>query len=232
VSAYVISCVVPVYNGERFLAEGLDSVLAQTRPPDEVIVVDDGSTDGTAEVAARYAGRVTYLRQNNAGSPAARNRGVASSRGDLIAFLDADDLWHPEKLAKQAARFEARPELGLCVTLVRNFWIPELRHEEERLRGHPFTGDLPGMAPQCLLARRSVFDIVGPLDESLRLGDDTDWFLRAADKGIVLEMLKEVLTYRRIHHSNLTRQVTVLREAMVDVVRESLRRRRQAPPVR
>ncbi len=231
--ALSISCVIPVYNGERFLAEALDSALGQTRPAAEVIVVDDGSTDGTLEVAARYSGRVTYLRQDNAGPAAARNRGVAASRGDLVAFLDADDLWHPEKLAKQAARFQIRPELGISVTHVRNFWIPELWQEEERLRGHPFTADhLPGKTFQCLVALRSAFEAVGPINESLRLGEDTDWFLRAADKGMVLEMLPEVLTYRRMHQANVTRQVATLRAAMVDVVRESLRRRRHAPPTR
>ena len=130
-----ISCVIPCYNGERFLGAALDSVIAQTLPPAEIIVVDDGSTDGsTADVAANYGSRVTYLRQDNAGPAAARNRGLACARGDFVAFLDADDLWHQDKLARQAVRFEARPELDISVTHLRAFWEFEVRHEQDALR--------------------------------------------------------------------------------------------------
>jgi glycosyltransferase involved in cell wall biosynthesis len=201
----VISCVIPVYNGERFLAEALDSVLEQTRPPEEVIVVDDGSTDGTPEVAARYAGRVTCLRQDNAGHEVARNRGVASSRGDLIAFLDADDLWHPEKLAKQAARFEANPDLDVSTTLIRNFWMPELRDEELALRDHPLSRDLPGYMPSALAVRRTAFDRFGLFDGTLPHKALVAWLVRATRGGAALECVHEVLTFRRIHESNMSR---------------------------
>src|SRR5712664_390476 len=132
----LISCIIPVFNGERYLREALDSILAQTHRPVEIIVADDGSSDGTAAVVASYGDHVHYLHQPNAGPAAARNLGLSAARGEFVAFLDADDLWHPEKLVHQRARFQARPELDLCVTHVQNFLIPELHEKEEQFRQH------------------------------------------------------------------------------------------------
>ena len=102
-TAPLISCVVPVFNGERYLGEALDSILAQTYRPLELLVVDDGSTDGAAALVTRYRDQTRPLFQPNAGQAAARNLGLSVARGEFVAFLDADDLWHPEKLARQMA---------------------------------------------------------------------------------------------------------------------------------
>ena len=201
-----ISCIVPVFNGERFLAEALDSILRQTHPPFETIVIDDGSTDHTADVVRRYGNRVRYARQENRGPGAARNAGVALSSGDFLSFLDADDLWHEEKLARQLARFDARPELGLSMAWQRPFWVDEMKDEQERLQreDHPFAKDHAGYVCQAMLMRRMTFDRVGPFDERLRVGEDTDWILRAERLGIVREMLTDVLLFRRMHQNNLS----------------------------
>ena len=130
----LISCIVAVYNGERYLGEAIDSILAQTYRPSEIIIVDDGSTDGTAAVVARYGQQVRYVWQPNSGPAAARNLGLDVMQGEFVAFLDADDLWHPEKLAQQMARFRARPELDYCVAHAQNFWVPELQGEALNLR--------------------------------------------------------------------------------------------------
>jgi glycosyltransferase involved in cell wall biosynthesis len=108
-----VSVVIPAYNAAAYLRDALDSALAQTRPPDEIIVVDDGSTDDTAEMVARYGDRIRYIRQINRGVAAARNRGISEARGHWIAFLDADDLWYPPKLERQCALIETlgRPAL-------------------------------------------------------------------------------------------------------------------------
>lgn len=158
-----ISCIVPVYNGAAYIGEALNSILGQTLRPFEVIVVDDGSTDSTAEIVAEYHQTVSYVYQENAGPAAARNRGIALARGDFLAFLDADDVWHPEKLARQASRFQAVPDLEYCLTYKRNFWEPCLKHEEDRLRGeaHPITHDAPGYVLQTFLAPRTTFEKVG-----------------------------------------------------------------------
>jgi glycosyltransferase involved in cell wall biosynthesis len=226
-----ISCVIPVFNGEAFLAEALDSVFAQTLAPDEVIVVDDGSTDGTQAVLRRYGDRVRYVHQQNKGPAAARNRGIGMARGDLFAFLDADDLWLPEKLVRQIACFAERPNLDVSLTQVRNFWIDELHAEMQSMQGHSLSVPaLPGFVPQTMLARRRVFDRIGPFDEGLRIGEDTDWFLRATDGGAVLELVPQVLVLRRFHHSNLTRDASAVRNNLADAVWRSLRRRRPLPP--
>src|SRR5438309_10234328 len=110
---YTVSVVIPTYNHARFLTRAVDSVLAQTLSPAEVIVVDDGSTDETHAVLARFGGRVRAIRQENGGVAAARNNGVRMSTGHLLAFIDADDIWLPDKLRCQVERFIAEPDLGL-----------------------------------------------------------------------------------------------------------------------
>ena len=185
----LISCIVPVYNGERYLKEALESILAQTYQPVEIIVVDDGSTDGTPEVMASYGNQVHYVQQANAGPATARNLGVETAQGELIAFLDADDVWHPEKLARQAKRFAARPELDLCVTHIQNFWDSERQEEAEQFRDHRLAQPLPGYVTQTLLTRRSVFKSMGQFNPALRHADAKEWFLRVAEQGAVIEQL-------------------------------------------
>ena len=203
----LISCIVPVFNGERYLGEALDSILAQTYRPREIIVVDDGSTDGTAEVAAEYGKRVTYVWQANAGEAAARNLGLNTARGEFAAFLDADDLWHPEKLARQIARFWERPEIDLSFTRFQNFWMPELAAEEKRYQARPLSQPVSAYSICTLLARHTVFEKFGnfPDHDPLR-PQNMIWFLRAAERGAVIEILPDVLMYRRLHSANLSRK--------------------------
>jgi glycosyltransferase involved in cell wall biosynthesis len=223
----LISCIIPVYNGEVYLQEALESILAQTYRPLEIIVVDDGSTDGTAALVAGYGDKLRYLFQPNAGTAAACNLGITAADGDFVAFLAADDLWHPEKLSRQISRFQVRPDLDLCVTHVQNFWISELKEEAERFRHHRIAQPLPGYVPQALLARRALFETVGKFNTSLRHADSTDWFLRATDRGAVMELLGDVLVYRRLHQSNLSRQMaSISRGEYLNVVKTALDRRR------
>ena len=223
-----ISCIVPVWNGERYLAEALDSALAQTHPADEIIVVDDGSTDASADVVRSYGSRARYVHQRNAGSAAARNRGVAESRGELVSFLDQDDLWDRRKLERQVLHFQARPSTDVCVGHVELFWIPELAHEGGAYRGQPRGHRVPGYTAPAMLARRAAFDRVGRFDEGLSFGDATDWFLRAIDLGLDIALLPEVLLYHRMHASNLTRWRDSSKREFVHIVKATLDRRRRA----
>ena len=206
-STPLISCIVPVYNGERFLSQALDSVLAQTYRPLEVLLSDDGSTDRTPEIAARYSKRVRYLRNPNAGPGAARNRGLELAQGGFVAFLDADDLWHPEKLRRQMGQFQENPDLDVCVTHFQNFWTSEMAEEEHRQQDHPLLKPWPGYAVPTMLARRYVFTRkVGLYDEQVRHGENTEWFLRAAERNVCIALLPEVLVRRRLYDDNFTRR--------------------------
>jgi glycosyltransferase involved in cell wall biosynthesis len=224
----LISCVVPVFNGERYLREALESIWAQTYRPLEIIVADDGSTDGTAAVVTGFGREVRYLFQPTAGPAATRNLGLHAAVGKFVAFLDADDLWHPEKLARQMARFQERVDLTLCVTHVENFWIPELSDEAERYRHHRRAQPLPGYYSSTLMARRELFDTLGHFNVALWHGDVTEWFLRATEHGEVMELLPDVLTYHRIHRSNLSRRrATDSREEYLYILKATLDRRRR-----
>lgn len=224
----LISCIVPTFNGERYLAEALDSILAQTYTPLDIVVADDGSTDGTRDVVARYGHLVRFVSQKTTGPAATRNLGFRLSMGTFVAFLDADDLWHPDKLAVQMERFKVRPELDLCVTHVQMFWTKELAGEEAYYADHPRTKSVPGYATTTLLARRDSFAAVGEFNAQLWFGDATDWFMRAIELGLVMELLPDVLTYHRMHPSNLTRRRSeASREEFLQIVKASLERRRK-----
>jgi glycosyltransferase involved in cell wall biosynthesis len=202
----LVSCIVAVYNGEPYLGEAIDSVLAQSWPAVELIVVDDGSTDGSAAIAAAYGERLRLVRQDNAGVSAARNVGVASSNGELITFLDADDRVHPEKFALQVARFQENDSLQFCDCHCRNFLSPELDVErlrrEHRRRETIDTIDHGNLGSWML--RRALFDAVGGFVPGMRYSEDVDFRLRCMDLGARSETLPEVLVERRLHEHNVT----------------------------
>ena len=224
----LVSCIVPIYNGERFLAEALDSILDQTYQPLEVIAADDGSTDGSREIVAGYGDRVRWITQPTSGPAATRNLGLREANGNLVAFLDADDLWHREKLARQMERFRVRPELEACVTEARLFWTAELTDEADHYRDHRRADAVPGYATTTLLARRSLFDRIGVFREDLWFADATEWFIRAREQAVVMEILPEVLVHHRMHETNLTRRRSeASRQEFARVVKASLDRRRQ-----
>ena len=217
----------PVYNGERFLAESLESILRQTRPPDEVIVVDDGSTDGTAGIAQAMGPPVRWVRQENAGPGAARNLAIRLATGDFLAFLDSDDLWLPRKLELQLATMRERPELDYCVTHLQNFWMPELAAEEQAFRNQPFAQPLPAFSFPSFLGRREMVDRVGPCREDLRVASDTEWFMRAREMGLAHEVLPDVLVRRRLHRGTLTRADLASSDTLLANLKASLDRRRK-----
>jgi glycosyltransferase involved in cell wall biosynthesis len=202
--APLVSCIVPVFNGERFVAETVESMLAQSYRPIEVIVVNDGSTDGTAAVLERFAERIRVVYQENAGQAAARNHGLQEASGEFIAFLDADDLWLPEKLERQMAHLAAHPDAALCTSMMVNFWEAELAEEAEQMRdtahAQPYLATWQG-----ILARREVFDRVGALDTGVAFSDVREWLHRAKGMGVLVEHLDQVLVRRRIHANNLSR---------------------------
>ncbi len=226
----LISCIIPVYNGEDYLGEAIESVLQQSWKALEIVVSDDGSTDGSREVARSYGTSIRLIAADNAGHAAARNRGIAASSGELLAFLDADDRWHPGKLALQMERFRQRPETDIIVGLVQNFWDEGLGHEEERFQGHRILQPIMGYVPGVMLAKREAFATVGPFNETLAHADAMEWFIRCREKGLVVEALQEVLLYRRIHAANRSRLLQDdSREEYLELIKSVLDRRRNDP---
>lgn len=225
----LVSCIVPVFNGERHLAEAIGSIRAQTYHRLEIIVVDDGSTDATGSKVQELGQALRYLWQANAGPAAARNTGIAAATGDLVAFLDADDLWHPQKLSRQVARLQSEPTLDFCLTHIQNFWEDDLRDEAELLRGHFRAQPIAGYTSVTLVARRRVFERAGLYDATLKHGADADWFARVEEAGMSAAMLDEVLVYRRLHAENRSRVWSDRsREEILRVMKAIVDRRRNA----
>jgi len=218
-----VSCVIPVHDGERHPAAAIESVVTQDHPPLEVIVVDDGSADGSAAVAEAFGPPVRVIRRSRQGPGGARNAGIHAAKGDLVAFLDADDLYVPGKLRRQVARFVARPELDVSLGLAENFWEPGLEDEEARYRAHGkvYAAHVFGTA----LVRREVFERVGFIDARRVHGDQVEWFARLTDAGATVEVLDEVLVLRRMHRASLSHTSSRI-DAYVDLVKERLDRRR------
>ena len=224
----LVSCIVPVFNGERYLAEALESIFAQTYRPIEVVVVDDGSADATPDILRGFGDRIVARRQENSGPAAARNNGIRASRGSFLAFLDADDLWAPEKLERQMQCFAARPEADCCVTGLRNFWIDELEEERSRFAEHRISQQVTAYLASTLLARRRLFDTAGLFDETLLFAHSTEWFTRVKARGCLCEVLPEVLYHRRMHLTNRSRQFSqASREEFLRLVKDNLDRKRQ-----
>jgi glycosyltransferase involved in cell wall biosynthesis len=219
-----ISVIVAVRDGERFLRDAIESVLGGTRSPDEVVVVDDGSTDASAAVAAAVGGPVRVVRQEPLGQAAAVNRGVREAGGDLLSFIDADDLWEPRKLELQERRLGSADEPEAVFGHVEEFISPGEdwgARPPARLR----EGIRPARLRGTMLARRSLVDRVGPYAEDLRAGEFIDWLARARDLGVREAMIPEVVLRRRLHAGNLGRRQPGSPD-YVRVVRDALHRRR------
>lgn len=194
--APLVSVVLASHNGERFLHEALESVFAQDYAPFEAVFVDDGSTDGTAAVARSFP--VHYLHQANAGLAAARNTGIAATRGAYVTFLDDDDRMPANRLQAQAGYLREHPDIG-CV-LGRQEWLdPPDWLERDRVYGDP--GGIPLAAA---MLRRDAIDVVGGFDPALQYAEDRDLLIRLRERGIGIAVLPEVVLVRRYHGSNMT----------------------------
>jgi glycosyltransferase involved in cell wall biosynthesis len=221
-----VTTVIPVYNGEAYLAEAIGSVLRQTHPSVELIVVDDGSTDGTAAVADRFANHLHYVLQPNGGPGAAMNRGFALAGGDYIAFLSADDVWIPEKLEWQLATAAEQPHVELFFGHVQHFLSPELDPTVAARLRCPLD-PMPANSAGTLLTRISTFERVGPFDARWRVGEFFDWYSRALDLGLQSFVLPQVVSHRRVHAENHTYRTGAPTAGYAQVLKAALDRRRR-----
>lgn len=222
-----VSAILPLFNGRLFVEQAVNSMLNQTRPPEEIWIIDDGSTDsGVKAVPAHPAIRI--IRQSNSGVAAARNRAISESSGDLIAFLDQDDRWTPDKLEKQITVMLREPHLGyvLAHQLIRLApGIPRPRWLKPDQVDNPCVGYLPG----TLVVRRTIFEQVGPFNTEYRSGSDSEWFFRARNRGIPMKILDDVLLHREIHTNNQSHDTTTANRELLQIVRASLKNRRNGP---
>jgi glycosyltransferase involved in cell wall biosynthesis len=225
-----VSVIIPVYNGEKFLEEAIKSVLNQDYDHLECIVVDDGSTDESASIAKKFE-RVIYLRQDNTGVASARNRGVQRASGEYLAFLDADDIWDINKLETQINYMEENPDIDYSVTRHRLFLAEGLKELPPWVRKNHYEKEMVAYIPSALIVRRSAFEIVGNFDESYRIADDSDWFMRARDAGIKLGFVGKNLLYKRVHSQCLTSQIDVTQKEMMKSIKASLQRTKSVDKV-
>lgn len=208
--AATIAVVVPTFNRAGYLEAAIDSALAQARPPDEIVIVDDGSTDETPALLAAYGGRIRSIRQDNRGQAAARNRGVIEARTEWIAFLDSDDCWEPGTLTRLERAVQEFPSAGLIAMrarVVRADGTRTARVQGKRSKGPFFTtrsilmGDAGGILTP--MVRRSLFVEVGGFDTTLRAAEDVDLWLRLSFRTTLVGV-PERLLLRRAHASNLS----------------------------
>lgn len=213
-SSPAVSVVITTYNYAEFIVDAIESVLSQTHPAYEVVVVDDGSTDETPAQVAPYVerGAVRYIQQDNQGPSVARNTGIAASSGELIAFLDADDTWLPEKLERQIAWLARHP--GASMVSGSMIWwhvprnerkiVPFASMSPDRMRREVSVRNVVGN-PSMALIRRSAIDKAGPYDPSLRWGQDWEIFIRLSRVGAIGFVPDPVIVYRW-HRSNLSHE--------------------------
>jgi glycosyltransferase involved in cell wall biosynthesis len=226
--ANLVSVVIPVYNGEKYLAAAIASVTGQSLRPLELIIVDDGSTDSSAAIAQSFA-PVTYRFQKNAGLSSALNRGIDLARGDFFAFLDADDLWTSGKLARQMDVLAQDLSLDMVFAHVRQFCSPEL--DAEGSRSIPAAIQvLPGFCAGTMLIRRQAFFHAGPFDPGLQVGQFLAWYLHAQENGLRGRMLPEIMLKRRWHAANMGIVEREARSEYARILKASLDRRRAGQP--
>jgi glycosyltransferase involved in cell wall biosynthesis len=230
----LVTVVIPAHNAERFIAEAIESVLAQSYEPVETIVVDDGSTDRTAEITGRY-GDVRLLRQENRGAGAARNAGVAISSGELVAFHDADDAMLPHRLQAQVDHLRSNHGVG-CVLASQElvveagaeqpFWALDAEPLFDRL-GEQMRTETPDIYTVTMLMSRELFDSVGGFDQAMAPVEDVDIIFRLMERGVELALLPDVVVRRRVHPGALTQDLEASRAGFFKLFKRRIDRRRE-----
>ena len=222
----LVSVIIAVRNGERFLSQAIESVLAQTYGRREIVVVDGSSTDRSREIALSYP-QVRCAVEDGHGFAHAWNVGLEAARGGLIAILDSDDRWHPRKLEAQV---ELMREPALDYAITRMSFFLEPGHELPRgFRAETLKGDHVAHMPSAVLVRRSTFQTVGAFRTDLDVTSDIDWFARLKDAGMRVGIVPEVLVYKRVHDANASFiQGRSFNRELLTLLRESLARQRRA----
>lgn len=230
--APIVTAIIPVFNGSRFLPAAIASIAAQSRGRVRAIVVDDGSTDDSVSaigaLGAAHHWIVPVFHDANRGVAAARNAGLARADTPYIAFLDQDDCWAEGKIDRQIAALAADPALDFVVAR-QSFHIEPGIERPVWAKARIFEAPQPGYVFGTMLAHRRCFERTGPLRENLRYGtDDVDWFARAKAVGLQYRMMDDVLLTRKVHAANLSRLTGDSNPELLRVLRDVVRRHRDA----
>jgi glycosyltransferase involved in cell wall biosynthesis len=220
----LISVIIPVYNGGAFLAEAVSSIVRQNYDPLEIIIIDDGSTDDTAAIAKNFR-EATYVYQENKGAAAARNHGLRIAQGELVCFLDADDLWTDNKITLQLSYFEKLPSTEVVIAYTQRMQLREIKNKQHIFQNYSEPVLVMGFVASMM--RRSIFDKVGFIDETFRHCEDWDWFMKAKELGISMIVHRDVVTFYRRHDSNTSNQTTLGNHYTMMLLKRSLDRRRK-----
>ncbi len=222
----LVSVIIPVYNGEKYVAYALESVFKQDYQPFEVILVDDGSTDRTAQIIGKYD-NVQYIYQSKQGVSSARNKGIAASRGEIITFLDSDDYWPTNRLTVTTRYLDRHSEVGYVLGRQMMF-VESGCAVPAWVKAEWLTEPQDASNTGVLVARRVTFDCVGSFNKDYKGGEDTEWLVRASEAGIPMARLPEVILHRRIHGGNLSVQMIKVRKAnLMRITKESIRRQQE-----
>lgn len=221
------SIIITCFNRQKYIAEAIESALAQTVTHREIIVVDDGSTDESAEIVRGYGDKIQYFHQHNQGASRAKNVGVDRARGEFISFLDSDDFWPLDKLDIQLKHLAESPDVDIVHGHAQQFVDADLTPEEKAQLFCP-PEPMPAPVSGTMLAKKSVFQRVGGFREDLLVGIDIEWHLRAKSMGMRIETLPNILLHRRIHPTNSGATHRTSRQQHLSILKEHLDRRRQA----
>ena len=210
-SDFFVSVIIPTYNRSDTLKRALDSVMNQSRKVDEVIVIDDGSTDTTQELLKAHFPKINIIYQDNQGVSAARNTGIKKAKGNWICLLDSDDSWQPDKLEKQIKTLSENSDYVLChtnETWYRKGKLLKQQKKHKKRGGHIFQHCLPlcAISPSSAMIRRDLFDVIGLFDETLPACEDYDMWLRICSKYPVLFIDEELTNKFGGHDNQLSRK--------------------------
>lgn len=223
-----ISVILSVFNGKNYVQEAIESVLAQDYPNVELVLVNDGSTDETADILQGYLDQAIIITQMNHGLGAGRNAGIQAASGDYLSFIDHDDLWERGKLSQQMAAMNSVEQDLIVFSHVQQFVCSTLSADERSCLRVP-EEPMPGFIAGTMLLSRARFNEVGEFFAINQVGEFVDWYLRAQEKQIPVQMMPQVLLHRRIHRTNMGRQAEAYqRTAYLRILKAGLVRKRSA----
>lgn len=221
----LVTAIIPVYNGELYLKEAIDSLFTQTYPHLEIVVINDGSQDQTEQVIQKYGDRIRSFSQTNQGQSAAMNAGISMAKGRYIAFLDADDFHAPNKIDWQVKVLEDQPHVDMVFGLVKQFLSPEIFDQLQKEVVCP-ADLLPGYAAGAGLFRRQCFEKAGLFFEERKIGNFIDWYMRAQELQLKHILVNRLALYRRIHENNMGRIANDNRLGYLQIIKQALVRRK------